>query len=310
MTIPTEAAFLKFITPFYVVIILIEIIFSHFAGKKYYTFQDTIHNVLLSSINALIDVSFRVVYLYVFYEAYQYRLIDWENIILYWIALLILQDLFFYFLHLTEHYSRFFWAVHVTHHSSEHFNLTVGFRSSVFEPLYRFIFFLPLVFMGFRGEDIILMYAFTQVYGILIHTQHIGKLGFLEYILVTPSHHRVHHASNVIYLDKNMGMVFICWDKIFGTFETEKSQVPIKFGITHPVPKNNFLYVLFHEWFAIVKDLGNRQLKWKEKFLYIFGKPGWSHDGSRKDSEQLRKEMNLKPSSFQTCEPENDKIIV
>ena len=107
--------------------------------------------------------------------------------------------------------------MHVTHHSSEYFNLTTGFRSSVFQPLYRFIYFIPLVFLGFQPADIVLMYSITQIYGILIHTKYVDKLGWLEKVLVTPSHHRVHHASNIEYLDKNIGMCLIIWDKLFAT---------------------------------------------------------------------------------------------
>jgi sterol desaturase/sphingolipid hydroxylase (fatty acid hydroxylase superfamily) len=106
-----------------------------------------------------------------------------------------LEDLAFYTLHYVDHHCRLFWAVHVTHHSSEHFNLTTGFRSSVFQPLYRFVYFIPLTLVGFNPADIIIMYSITQIYGIIVHTEYVGKLGWLEYIMVTPSHHRVHHAS-------------------------------------------------------------------------------------------------------------------
>jgi sterol desaturase/sphingolipid hydroxylase (fatty acid hydroxylase superfamily) len=288
MPLTFEQEFLKIITPIYAVLIGIEILASHFSDKKYYTVRDTIFNVGLSTLNALIDVSFRLIYLVVFYYFFQYRLIDWQNTWLYWLALLVCQDFCFYFLHYTEHRSRLFWAVHVTHHSSEKFNLTVGFRSSVFEPLYRFVFFMPLIFLGFQPADIILMYSITQVYGILIHTQFIDKLGLLEYILVTPSHHRVHHASNIPYLDKNIGMVFIFWDKIFGTFQAENAPESTRYGLTHNVKSNNFLYILFHEWLAIAQDITKKDLTWRERWLYIFGRPGWSHDGSRKTTQELQ----------------------
>src|ERR1700736_3017169 len=113
---------------------------------------------------------------------------------IYWTVLLVTQDLLFYVLHYVDHYCRFFWALHVTHHSSQEFNLTVGFRSSVFQPLYRFIYFIPLSLFGFKGLDVMFVYSATQIFGILAHTKTIHKLGILEYILVTPSHHRVHHG--------------------------------------------------------------------------------------------------------------------
>jgi sterol desaturase/sphingolipid hydroxylase (fatty acid hydroxylase superfamily) len=205
----------------------------------------------------------------------------------------------FYWLHRVDHYCRLFWAVHVTHHSSEEFNLTVGFRSSVFQPLYRFIWFIPLPFFGFKGEDIMLMYAITQIYGILIHTQYINRLGPLEWFMSTPSHHRVHHGKNVKYLDKNMGMIFIFWDKMFGTFQQEEETV--EYGLTKNLEKPYHpIKTVFHEWMEIFRDV-KKQSSLKAKFMYIFGPPGWSHDGSKKTSNQLRKE--LKNSKF-----ENSKI--
>src|SRR6185295_952441 len=135
----------------------------------------------------------------------------------------------YWLLHFVDHKCRFFWAIHVTHHSSEEYNLTTGFRSSVFQPFYRTIYFLPLPFLGFHPLDILFMYAATQLYGVLVHTEWNLRLGWLEHLLVTPSHHRVHHASNGRYIDKNMGMVFIVWDKIFGTFAPEDPADPPRY---------------------------------------------------------------------------------
>ena len=199
----------------------------------------------------------------------------------------------YYWLHRVDHYCRLFWAVHVTHHNSEEFNLTVGFRSSVFQPLYRFMYFIPIALMGFRGIDILFAYSATQIFGILVHTQTVNKLGFLEYIIVTPSHHRVHHGSNVRYLDKNMGMFLIIWDKLFGTFQAEETSDPVKYGLTTNIKTYNPITMVFHEWKNIVKDL-RKNVPLKAKLMYVFGPPGWSHDGSTKTSRQLRTELKQK----------------
>jgi sterol desaturase/sphingolipid hydroxylase (fatty acid hydroxylase superfamily) len=203
----------------------------------------------------------------------------------------------FYWLHRVDHYCRFFWAVHVTHHSSEEFNLTVGFRSSVFQPLYRFIYFIPIAFMGFKGIDIMFAYSATQIFGILVHTQTIRKLGFLEYIIVTPSHHRVHHGSNVRYLDKNLGMFLIIWDKLFGTFQAEDEKDPVKYGLTKNLDSQNPVTLVFHEWKNIFSDLVGKRGPLRAKLMYVFGPPGWSHDGSTKTSKQLRDELKRKESN-------------
>ncbi len=199
---------------------------------------------------------------------------------------------------------RLLWAVHVTHHSSEHMNLTVGFRSSVFQPFYRFIYFIPLAFFGFRPIDIAFIYSLTQIWGILVHTETINKMGWLEYILVTLSHHRVHHASNAKYLDKNMGMFLIIWDKLFGTFQPEMNSEeyqPIKYGLTSNVKNPNAVNLVFHEWQSITKDVSRKDLTFRQKINYLFKPPGWSHDGSRLTSDELRlreSEMNFKKTSI------------
>lgn len=286
-----ELLLLQITTPIYVVIIGLEIVLSYIHERHYYTTKGTLANVYLSVLNFSLDILVRGVCLLVLNYFYQFHFFQIENQILYWTVLLIAQDFAFYVLHYVDHYCRLFWAVHVTHHSSEEFNLTVGFRSSVFQPLYRFIYFIPLALLGFNGMDIMFMYAATQIYGILIHTQYVGKLGFLEYFMSTPSHHRVHHGSNVKYLDKNMGMVFIIWDKLFGTFQAEEETV--KYGLTENIKTYHPLKMVFHEWISISKDL-KKTNSLKEKLNYIFGPPGWSHDGSKKTSRQLREELQQK----------------
>src|ERR1043165_8736818 len=215
--------------PIYTVVIGAELFFSYFKERGLYSTKGILSNIYLTGLNMGLDILIRGLCLLVLNYFYQFHVADLSfSPLVYWGLLFIAEDFMYYWLHRVDHYCRFFWAVHVTHHSSEEFNLTVGFRSSVFQPLYRFIYFIPLSFLGFRGIDIMFIYSATQIFGILSHTQTIGKLGFLEYILVTPSHHRVHHASNTIYLDKNMGMVLIIWDKLFGTFQKEKENETVK----------------------------------------------------------------------------------
>lgn len=287
MTNELEQALIQLTTPFYALLIGLEALLSHWQHRQYYNFRDTLTNFVLMLFNGGIDLAFRAVYVVVLVWFYQYRLIEITNVYAYWLLLFLAEDFLFYVLHVVDHYCRLFWAVHITHHSSNHFNLTTGFRSSVFQPLYRFVYFIPLVLLGFRPADIILMYAFTQIYGILVHTNYVGKLGILEYILVTPSHHRVHHASNIEYLDKNMGMCLIVWDKIFGTFQLEDESIPLKYGLTSPLKQQGIANTVFYEWRAIANDL-RRDVDWKTKINYVINPPGWSHDGSTKTSAQLR----------------------
>lgn len=289
-----EELLLMITVPIYAIVIGAEIIYSYIKQKHFYSVKGVIANVYLTSLNMGLDLLIRGVCLAVLLYFYQFKFVVIDSDAhpyLYWISLLVFQDFMFYWLHRVDHYSRFFWAVHVTHHSSEEFNLTVGFRSSVFQPLYRFIYFIPLVLIGFQPLDILFIYAATQIYGILIHTKTIGKLGILEFILSTPSHHRVHHASNIKYLDKNMGMFLIIWDRLFGTFAKEEETVV--YGLTANVNSYNPVTMVFHEWKAIFKDVVKTK-GLKNKLGYVFGPPGWSHDGSTKTASQLRKEINTK----------------
>ena len=284
-----ESLLILITVPVYAVVIGAELIFSYFNKKNLYSSKGIIQNIYLTSLNMGLDILMRGACLLVLNYFYKFHVIDLAYAPLaYWAVLVICQDFMFYWLHRIDHFCRLFWAVHVTHHSSEEFNLTVGFRSSVFQPLYRFIYFIPLAFLGFKGIDIMFIYSATQIFGILIHTQTINKLGFLEYILVTPSHHRVHHGSNVRYLDKNMGMLLIVWDKLFGTFQQEEATDPVKYGLTQNINSNNPVTIVFHEWQQMFRDLSRKDCSFRDKLMYIFGPPGWSHDGSRKTSSQLR----------------------
>ena len=278
-------------TPIYIIIIGLELLLTNYRHKKTYTWKDTFTNVYLMLMNGLIDLFFRGFYLVILDYCWRHKLIEFELVPVYWIMLVLCEDFLYYWLHRIDHEIRLFWAVHVTHHSSEQMNFSVGFRSSVFQPLYRFIYFIPLAFMGFSPVDIMFVFSATQIWGIFVHTELIHKMGWLEYIMVTPSHHRVHHASNSKYLDKNMGMFLIIWDKIFGTFQAELPAAhyqPLKYGLTKPLESETPTKVIFHEWNDIWKDLQRTDISWREKLGYLFGPPGWSHDGSRQTSEELR----------------------
>lgn len=287
-------------TPVYMVVIGLEVGLSHFRRIPSYTWRDTLSNLYLMVLNSSIDLLFRGFYVLALDWFFQRQWLHLDSPFWYWFWLVIGMDFLFYWLHRVDHQSRFFWAVHVTHHSSGQFNLTVGFRSSVFQPLYRFVYFIPLALAGFKPLDIVFLFSLTQIWGILVHTEHVGKLGWLEYWLVTPSHHRVHHASNPLYLDRNLGMLLIIWDRWFGTFQPEletEHYEPIRYGLTKPVDRPNAWRIVFHEWLDILGDL-RRKIPLQDKLRYVFGAPGWSHDGSTLTSEQLRAaQMQSPPAS-------------
>lgn len=270
-----ETLLLAVSTPVYVFAIGMEILLSNIHRRNLYSTKGTFQNFYILLINLLIDVAIRSVAVAALLFFYNHRIGTITNPVGYWLLLFLLQDLAFYTLHYLDHRIRLLWAVHVTHHSSEEFNLSVGFRSSVFEPLYRFIYFLPIAWLGFAPLDIFFVFSLTQLYGVFVHTQYTKRLPIIEWLLVTPSHHRVHHGQNDQYIDRNMGMFLIIWDRLFGTFTPETE--PVKFGITKPPMHNGPVHIVTHEFENICSDV--RQAKpLKDKLMYIFGPPGWKPD--------------------------------
>lgn len=276
-----------------ILLALAEMYFSYVHGSKHYKKKDTLTNIYLMAVAFVINVATKAgTFMLLQYFYVHYRLFQITNTLVYWIVLVLAQDFLYWVLHYTGHYVRLFWAMHVTHHSSEYFNLTTGFRSTVFEPLYRVFFYLPLALIGFNAFDILFAYLITQIYGNMVHTRLVMKLHpVIEYIFVTPSHHRVHHASNLRYLDKNMGMVLILWDRIFGTFQAEVDEEEIRYGLTKQPEDNGPVNIIFHEFVALYRDV-RKAPTFGYKLKYIFYPPGWSHDGSTQTARVLQQEMN------------------
>lgn len=280
-----------FASPFLAFFILAEMVFSHLGEEKRYAKKDLSVNIIFAVFNFALDLLMKSIAIAVMFFFFKHRLFSWDmETWYYWFAVFVLQDFAYYVLHLVDHKSRFFWSIHITHHSSEYFNISTGFRSPVFQPLYRYLYFSPLAFLGFNPWHIMLAYAVFQVYGTLVHTQYIKTMGFLEWVLVTPSHHRVHHARNIKYLDKNMGMALIIWDRIFGTFQKEEPELPVKFGI-YPKPENDGAFeILFYEWKKMWTDIKQPNIGWLDRLKYMFYAPGWKPNGQGKTVKEYQRE--------------------
>jgi sterol desaturase/sphingolipid hydroxylase (fatty acid hydroxylase superfamily) len=276
-----------------ILLALAEMYFSYAHDSKNYKKNDTLTNIYLMAVAFVINVATKAgTFMLLQYFYLHYRLFQITNTLIYWIVLVLAQDFLYWVLHYTGHYVRLFWAMHVTHHSSEYFNLTTGFRSTVFEPLYRVFFYLPLALMGFNAFDILFAYLITQIYGNMVHTRLVIKTHpVIEYIFVTPSHHRVHHASNLRYLDKNMGMVLILWDRIFGTFQAEVAEEEIRYGLTKQPHDKGPVNIIFHEFIALYRDV-RRAPTFADKLKYVFYPPGWSHDGSTQTARVMQQTLN------------------
>jgi len=210
-----------------------------------------------------------------------------------WLVLFVLEDLCYYWFHRSHHEVRLLWAAHVHHHTSQYFNLSTALRQPWFTPITGPIFWLPLALLGFSPPQILTAQAVSLIYQFWIHTETVRRLPRpWEWLLNTPSHHRVHHGKNVPYLDRNHGGVLIVWDRLFGTFASERE--PVTYGITHDISTFNPLRIAVHEIVAIARDL-RRAGSARARLGYLFAPPGWSHDGATLTARELRRRLEAGP---------------
>jgi sterol desaturase/sphingolipid hydroxylase (fatty acid hydroxylase superfamily) len=207
------------------------------------------------------------------------------------------QEFCYYWYHRASHRIRWFWLTHSVHHSPNELTLSAAYRIGWLQHLTgATAFFAPLVWLGFRPQIVILALSLNLLYQFWLHTTWIPKLGWLEYLLNTPSAHRVHHASNIEYLDANYGGVLIIFDRLFGTYRSERSELPCRYGLVHPQTSNNILRVEFDPWIALARDLrGARNAR--EVLGALFAPPGWRADGHGETTEDLRRRRTISDPS-------------
>jgi sterol desaturase/sphingolipid hydroxylase (fatty acid hydroxylase superfamily) len=277
--------------PVFALSILLEVWHSRRRGaREVYEARDAWASIAMGVGSVVVGVPFKLAFLWVLERLYAHRLFSVETGALGYAALVLAEDACYYWSHRTNHEVRLFWAAHVNHHSSTHYHLATAVRQSWTQPYLMWVFWLPLPLLGFSPRMILLQQAVSLIYQFFIHTQEVGKLGPLEWVLNTPSHHRVHHAVNVRYLDKNHGGILIVWDRLFGTFAAERDDDPPVYGITHNIHTYSPLRIAFHEWAALGRDV-SRAPRLIDKLRYVFSPPGFSHDGRSKTSRQLQAEL-------------------
>lgn len=274
LTIPKKIMKLNifaFAVPFFLFFIALEYYFSKKRGNSYHSFSTSVANLNIGIAERLIDLftagSFYMVYEFLHQE---YAIFNIQPSILLWIALLLATDFLWYWYHRLGHEINLFWGFHVVHHSSEEFNYTVATRITIFQAIIRTVFWSVLPIIGFPAHMISTLLIIHGIYPFFTHTQLIGKLGILEYFLVTPSHHRVHHACNECYLDKNYGDMFIIWDKIFDTYAEENEQ-PV-YGLNKPLESKSFLWQHFH-FLVEIAYVVSKTKGFVNQIHVIFGSP-------------------------------------
>jgi sterol desaturase/sphingolipid hydroxylase (fatty acid hydroxylase superfamily) len=271
------ATLTNYAIPGFIGLMLLEAVVAARRGVDIYDRRDTFTSLAMGIGNVLINLGWKGVAFAVYSALYDVAFFDLGHGLLAWIALLFAEDLCYYWFHRAHHEIRVFWAAHVTHHSSQRYNLSTALRQSWTSSMTGLIFWAPLPLLGFEPTMIMTMMSISLLYQFWIHTEMIDKLGRFEWLMNTPSHHRVHHGANLRYLDRNYAGIFIFWDRLFGTFEPEVE--PVRFGLTKNIDSHNPIWVAFHEWVGIVRDVIKAPTP-AAILGYVLAPPGWSPDGS------------------------------
>jgi len=280
--------------PGFITLIVIEVIYAITTQRELYEVKDAATSISLGLGNLFTGILTKTFILLFFVWIYEHRIFTIPYTVWWaWAVCFFADDFSYYWFHRSAHSIRWFWASHVVHHSSEKYNLAAALRQTWTGNLTgSFIFWAWMPFVGFHPGMVMLMQSVSLLYQFWIHTEAIDKMPkWYELVFNTPSHHRVHHGTDLLYLDKNHAGTLIIWDRMFGTFQQE--QFTPRYGLTKNVNTFNPVRVAFHEWINMAKDLGKIK-SIGHLWGYLFNAPGWSHDGSGKTTRQLRKEAGLK----------------
>lgn len=268
-----KADYIALSVPVFFLLIGIELAYFFYKKLKYYRFNDSIANISQGIGSQLTGLFMKTAlffgYKYIFEH---WRLFDLPDAIWVWVILFIGVDFCYYWFHRMSHQVNALWAAHIVHHQSEEYNLTVALRQSWFQSWFSWIFYLPLAWIGFDPIMFVTLSAFNTIYQFWIHTRAIKSMGFLEHIINTPSHHRVHHGSNPKYIDKNHAGSLIIWDKMFGTFQKEEEEV--YYGITKPLASWNPVWANLHYW-AELWTTAKKTDNVADKIRIFLKPPGW-----------------------------------
>ena len=259
--------------PVFILLILLELAITRIQEKDYYRLSDSINDLSCGIIDQLLTVFLKTVLFagYVFvYE--RYRVFSIAGSPAAWVACFLGVDFLYYWFHRTGHEVNAFWAAHVVHHQSEEYNLAVALRQGAFQPAFSWVFYLPLALLGFAPLMFLTVSSIDTLYQFWIHTRAIGRLGPLEWVLNTPSNHRVHHGRNPKYIDRNHGGILIVWDRLFGTYQKEEEEPA--YGITTPLRSLNPVWAHLHYWVELGQK-ARRSTRLADKVLLFLKPPGW-----------------------------------
>jgi sterol desaturase/sphingolipid hydroxylase (fatty acid hydroxylase superfamily) len=268
---------IAFAVPVFFLLILFELWVAHSRGVSVYRLKDSLTSInvgMMSEFSKAIGGLISLVMYTLISDRFGAFTWDVSNPMT-WISALLLYDFCYYWVHRTGHEINIMWASHVVHHSSEEFNLSTGLRQSSTGFLFRWIFYIPLALLGYPIQVFVVVGLIDFLYQFWVHTQLVGKLGWLEYVVVTPSNHRVHHGQNDYCIDKNYGGVFSFWDRMFGTYADERDDEKPVYGIRKPIESWNPLWANLQHYVQIWQQV-KLAVNWRHRLMYIFAKPSWT----------------------------------
>lgn len=305
--------------PVFLALILLELTYSRtHDNKDLYKWKDLTSSLMLGIGSAVLGALVKTVAIILIFsfvyeifnpvvDGVRTNIFGWESFgyaWYVWILCMLADDFTYYWFHRQNHMVRFFWAAHIVHHSSDNFNLGTAIRNGWFTILYKPFFYVWIVMIGFPPAMLAVCLGIEALWQFQLHTKYVPRLGVFEKFINTHTMHQVHHARNLEYMDKNHGGILNVFDRIFGTWKELDDSIEIEYGVSTPPNSYNIWVILSHEYKNIWRDT-KRSSNWWHKFMYVFGPPGWSHDGSTKTVKEMQKEMKINA----TLHPENSATV-
>tara|TARA_B100001113_G_scaffold282771_2_gene237788 strand:+ start:1695 stop:2954 length:1260 start_codon:yes stop_codon:yes gene_type:complete len=281
--------------PVFFLLIIVEYIYGKMIGKNTYRLNDTITSITIGMISrfpTMLNLGVQSV-IFVYISSYlNLELLSVKNPFT-WIIAFLLYDLSYYWMHRMHHEIKILWATHSVHHHGEDYNLATALRQTSTGWLWKWIFYMPMIILGVPVEVFIAVAGVNLVYQFWVHTEHIGHLGFMEKIFITPMNHRIHHAKNKEYIDANYGGVFIIWDRMFGTYTPQRAELKPVYGTATPLNSWNPLWANFQVFSIMIKDTVKTK-SWKDKIKVWFSETYWRPADciEEKDPKDFYKKFN------------------
>ncbi|MDB9736850.1 sterol desaturase family protein [Porticoccaceae bacterium] len=268
--------FVSYAIPVFLLMIVLELGYGLLKGNNTYRVNDSINSLSMGLLSTVTKFVFLNIGALVFAQiSREYAIWSFDiNSLGHWLLAILLYDFLYYWFHRISHERQFFWGSHVVHHQSEDYNLSTALRQTSTSFATTWVFYIPCFFLGMPISMFVSIASAHLIYQFWVHTQHIPKLGIFEWFMVSPSNHRVHHAQNADYIDKNYGGLLIIWDRLFGTFKAEEENQQAIYGIRVPLRSWNPIWANLHIFAAMLRDIWHTQ-RWSDKFRVLWSKTGW-----------------------------------